>query len=289
MKRYIALQKVVEYGSFSRAADAMGYTQSALSQMIASLEDELHMRLLNRYRTGVRLTSEGKELYPSIQVLINSYQATMTKAGEILGLDTGIIRMGVLGSISVHWLPTLIKSFKEIYPHVEFVIHQGDHTSIEEWIRTGSVDFGFVNPRAVTGLQCEALTQGEMMAVLPKDHPLAQFDNVSLTSLSSEPFILLEEGHYYEPLEAFKAVGVCPNVCYTIHDDYTIMTMVEAGLGVSILAGLILRRTNYGIEIRSTDPPVFRTVGLAYINKDSLPSASKKFIQHIKQNLSELP
>ena len=70
---------------------------------------------------------------------------------------------------------------------------------------------------------------------------------------------------------------------------YTIMTMVEAGRGFSVLAGLIQRRTNYDIGIRSTDPPVFRTVGLAYINRDSLPSASKKIIQHIKQNRSELP
>lgn len=289
MKRYLALQKIVEYGSFSRAAEVMGYTQSALSQMIASLEDELHMRLLNRYRTGARLTAEGKELYPSIQTLINSYQSVMIKAGEILELDTGVVRMGVLGSISVHWLPVLIRGFKEKYPHVEFVIHQGDHSSIEEWIRTGQVDFGFVNPRAVVGLQCEVLKQGQMMAILPKGHPLAEQKQVPLFSLAAEPFILLEEGHYYEPLEAFKDVEVRPNIQYTIHDDYTIMTMVEAGLGVSILADLILRRTNYEIEIRPTDPPVFRTISIAYVSKDALPAASRRFIRHIHENLTLLP
>lgn len=287
MKRYLALQNIVEYGSFSKAAEAMGYTQSALSQMIASLEDELHLKLLNRYRTGARLTYEGRELYPSIQALINAYHGTIHKSEEILGLETGVVRMGVLASISVHWLPALIRSFEERYPKVEFVIHQGDHTSIEEWIRTGQVDFGFANPAAVIGLQTEVLGRGDMPAILPKGHPLAQKTAVPLEELAEEPFILLEEGHYYEPLEAFHSIGVHPKIKYTIHDDYTIMTMVEAGLGVSVLAELVLQRTNYDIEIRPTVPPVCRVISLAYQSRDRLPTASKLFIEHVKKGVRE--
>ena len=107
--------------------------------------------------------------------------------------------------------------------------------------------------------------------------------------LAREPFLHLEEGYYYEPLEAFKAIGLRPDVRYTIHDDYTIMTMVEAGLGVSILAELILRRTNYDIAIRPTDPPVYRTIGLAYTNKDALTSAGRVFIRPLKEKLPLLP
>lgn len=151
-----------------------------------------------------------------------------------------------------------IRDFKERYPHVEFVIHQGDHSSIEDWIRTGQVDFGFVNPKAVIGLQCEVLKQGQMMAILPKDHPLAAQDTVPLAELAREPFLLLEEGHYYEPLEAFKAIGLRPDIRYTIHDDYTIMTMVEAGLGVSILAELILRGR---ITTLPSAPRIRRSIG----------------------------
>lgn len=74
----------------------------------------------------------------------------------------------------------------------------------------------------------------------------------------------MEEGNYYEPLEAFKAIGVSPNIKYTIHDDYTIMTMVEAGLGVSILAELILHRTNYKISLRATEPKISSTIAIGY-------------------------
>lgn len=289
MNRYLALQKIVELGSFSKAAQALGYTQSAMSQMIASLEEELSIRLLNRFRTGVKLTREGEELYPYIVRTIYQYIAAQEKAKEIRGLETGVIRMGTLASISAHWLPGLLKEFQEKYPGVEFVIHQGDYTSIQEWIKTGAVDFGFVNPKAVTGLETTVLKEGAMLAVLPLDHPLAGKETVPLAELSAEPFILLEEGHYYEPLEAFRAVGVMPDMKYTIHDDYAIMTMVEAGLGVSILAELVLHRTNYRIALRPTQPPVSRTIAVGYKDKSSLPMACRRFLQCLQEHVEELP
>ncbi|MDO4306632.1 MAG: LysR family transcriptional regulator [Eubacteriales bacterium] len=289
MNRYLALQKIVELGSFSKAAEALGYTQSAMSQMIASLENELSIKLLNRYRTGAKLTLEGQELYPYLEKTIYQYLAAQEKAREIRGLETGVIRMGTLASISAHWMPGLLKDFQTRYPGVEFVIHQGDYTSIQEWIKTGAIDFGFVNPKAVSGMDTTVLKEGPMLAVLPDHHPLAEKERVPLAALAKEPFILLEEGHYYEPLEAFKSIGASPNIKYTIHDDYAIMTMVEAGLGVSILAELILHRTNYRIALRPTDPPVSRTVAIGCRDKNSLPMASRRFIQCLKDRIDELP
>lgn len=99
---------------------------------------------------------------------------------------------------------------------MEFVIHQGDYTSIQNWIKTGAVDFGFVNPKAVNGLQTITLKEGIMPAVFPENHVLAKQDTVSLSDIANEPFILLEEGHYYEPLEAFQLIGKSPNIKYTI-------------------------------------------------------------------------
>lgn len=289
MNRYLALQKIVELGSFSRAAQALGYTQSAMSQMIASLEDEFSIKLLNRYRTGAKLTLEGEELYPYIERTIYQYLAVQEKVKEIRGLETGIIRMGTLASISAHWMPEIIKEFQKQYPSVEFVIHQGDYTSIQDWIKTGAIDFGFVSPKAVSDMETIVLKEGAMLAVLPENHPLAEKTVIPLEDLSREPFILLEEGHYYEPLEAFREIGVTPNVKYTIHDDYAIMTMVEAGLGISILAELVLHRTNYHLALRRTEPAISRTIAIGYKDKSSLPMASKKFIEYLRSQVEELP
>ena len=153
MNRYIALQKIIELGSFTKAADALGYTQSSISQMIASLENELAIKLLTRSRVGVKLTIEGAELYPYIERSIISYRAMQEKANEIKGLETGIIRVGTVSSVTCHWMPVLIRGFQELYPHVQFLFHQGDYTTIPEWIRTGAVDFGFITPAAAPDLK----------------------------------------------------------------------------------------------------------------------------------------
>ncbi len=211
------------------------------------------------------------------------------KALEIKGLETGIIRVGTITSVTCHWMPMLIKGFQQLYPNVQFVFHNGDYTSIQEWIKTGLVDFGFITPAAVTGLETIKIKAGEMLAVLPKNHPLAENTSIPLSALTKEPFILLEEGRFNEPLEAFHAAGLEPNIKYTVHDDFAIMTMVEAELGVGILAKLMLRRTNYDIVCLPTDPPIFRNLAIGYKEKNSLPIASKYFIQYLLDNADKLP
>lgn len=187
MNRYIALQKILESGSFTKAADTLGFTQSSVSQMISSLENELSMKLLTRSRHGVRLTLEGEELYPFIERTIYQYQSMLEKANEIKGLDTGVIRVGTISSITCHWMPQLIKGFQEQYPHVQFLFHQGDYTSISEWIRIGAVDFGFVSPSAVTNLNLETITDGEMLAVLPIAPPIYRTLAIAYKDKSSLP------------------------------------------------------------------------------------------------------
>lgn len=289
MNRYIALQKIIELNSFTKAADALGYTQSAISQMVASLEKELSIKLLYRSRVGVKLTIEGEALFPFIERTILQYRAMQEKANEIKGLDTGIIRIGTISSITCHWLPLLIKGFQILYPNVQFVLHQGDYSSIQEWIKIGAVDFGFITPPAVTGIETKIIKDGRMLVILPKNHPLSSCEVIHLNEIFNDPFILLEEGHYSEPLEVFQSCGLNPNIKYTIHDDYAIMTMVESGLGISILAELVLQRTNYNIVIRPTNPPIKRTLAIGYKDKNSLPMASKCFIDYLFSNLDKLP
>lgn len=289
MNRYIAIQRIIELGSFTKAADALGYTQSSVSQMVASLESELSIKLLSRSRHGVRLTREGAELYPFIERTIDQYRAMQEKANEIQGLQTGVIRVGAISSITCHWMPQLISGFKAQYPHVQFLFHQGDYTLIPEWIRTGAVDFGFITPRVGAGLKTKVIKDGDMLAVLPKRHPLAGRASIRLEEIASEPYIMLEEGQYSEPMAAFEAEGITPHVEYTIHDDYAIMTMVEAGLGVSILAELMLRRTQFDNACIPVDPPITRTLAIAYKDWDSLPIASKRFIDYLMEHRKELP
>lgn len=286
MKHYEAFLKVIEKGSFTRAAEELGYTQSAVSQLIQSLEDELSTTLIFRSRKGISLTPDGEQFLPYITNVSNAYWELLEKKKEMQGLEGGLIRIGTFSSVSCNWLPRLIKDFKMMYPSVHFQLQQGEYTSIIKSIKDGSVDFGFVNPDAVTDLPTVSLQDDEMLAVLPRNHPLSARENVTLEELSHEPFILLDEGELSEPLEIFKQNDLQPNTQYRVHDDYTIMSMVENGLGISILPELVLNRVSYELVKKKISPPIIRTIGIAYKNKKILPLSSRYFIDFMIERFS---
>lgn len=281
MNRYQAVVKIVDTGGFTKAAEELGYTQSAVSQMVQSLENELGTVLFTRSKKGISLTPDGEELLPYIKNIYHAYRELLEKQREMRGLEKGIIRIGTFASVSCHWLPGLMKEFKEKYPTVHFELYQGDYNTVEELIREGSVDFGFINPEAVPDMKTIPLKEDPMLAVLPPGHPLASGGKVSLQALAEEPFILLEEGRISEPLDFFRKHGLTPNIQYRVHDDYTIMSMVEKELGVAILPELILNRLNYKIAIKEIEPGLSRTIAVAFKEKKTLPIASRYFIEYI--------
>ncbi len=286
MIRYKALLKVVEVGSYTKAAEILGYTQPALSQMISSLEKETSIPLLYRSRYGIRLTPDGERLLPSIKKTVQQYEELHQLENEIKGLDYGIIRIGTVSSISCHWLPSIIKQFWKQYPNVQLILHQGDYNSISKWVQNGVVDFGFVNPYAVKGLETQILKSDPFVVVLPKNHKLASKNSVSLKELENEPYLLLEEGHYSEPLEAFRNANISPNIRLRMHDDYSILSMVEQGLGYSILAKLVLKKSSYNIAALELKEPIWRTMSIVTKDKRSLSLAAKTFIQFILENIT---
>ncbi len=281
LNRYDAFVQTYETGSFSKAAEKLGYTQSAISQMIHSLEEELETKLFIRSRKGIELTPDGQQFLPFIRNIYHAHCELIEKKKELEGLESGIIRIGTFSSVSCNWIPELIKGFKKEYPKVHFDIKQGEYTNISNWIHDGSVDFGFINPDAVKDLIVHPLETDEMLAILPPNHPLSHNQMITLDELSSEPYILLDEGDLCEPLEFFKTHHMQPNIQYKVYDDYTIMSMVEQGLGVSILPKLVLHRCHQNIVMKKIEPQVVRTIALSYKNKNVLPKASRYFIDYI--------
>ena len=281
MKRYEAFVKILDLGSFSKAAVELGYTQSAISQMVKSLEEELSSTLILRSRKGISLTADGEEYLPYIKSVYHAWLELREKKREMEGLQSGIIRVGTFASVSCHWLPGLMKGFKLRYPSVQFKLEQGEYTMIDQWIREGTVDFGFINPDAARTLTTIPLWEDEMMAVLPKHHPLVEQERVTLKDLTAGPFIVLEEGEINEPLNAFRERGLTPDIQYQVYDDYTIMAMVEQGLGVALLPKLILEGCREDIITRPISPPVSRMISLAYKDKKTLPVASRYFVDYI--------
>lgn len=142
--KYTIFLKVVELESFSKTADFYKYSQSAVTQIVKSLETELQMTLLKRSHAGVCLTSDGEQLIPYIWELAMAEEKNVGKSRRNTGMDRGLIRIGVFSSIACHYLPGVMKEFRKLYPGIDFELHTGDYSKIEQWIAEGLVDFGFL-------------------------------------------------------------------------------------------------------------------------------------------------
>ena len=198
------------------------------------------------------------------------------------------IRIGTFSSISQHWLPSLIKRFNQKYPNILFRLYQGDYTTMGDWLHPGYIDFCFADLAAIPGFNTITLAKDSFLAVLPVDHPLAKHPMVPLSSLTSEPLIAAEEGNVSTVLAAFESIGQKPHIQYAVHDDYTILAMVEQGLGYSILPAMVLDRTNYAFRAVPTTPAIIRQIGVAYREIEMMPMATQHFMKFMNDSLDEL-
>ncbi len=285
IQKYLAFIRTVEYGSFTKAAEILNYSQSGISRMINDLEKEWNVSLLERNRTGVKLTSDGMKILPIAQSVCNEFNRLQEQVDEINGLGSGLIRIGTFSSVATHWLPKIIKEFQKDYPNIDYELLLGDYTEIEEWIKTGRVDLGFLRLPTTEEFETIFLEEDKLLVVLPENHPLAECDKFPVKALCDYPFMLLEKGAKAEISEIFERNNITPNVHFTTWDDYAVMSMVEGGLGIAILPQLILHRIPYKIVAKELDVPAYRKIGIAYREKAKLPLAVKKFIDYLEYRI----
>lgn len=281
LQKYMAFVKTVEYGSFTKAADILNYSQSGISRMIHDLEKEWNVSLLERGRSGVRLTSDGLRLLPYAQNVCREFQKLQMQVDELNGLQSGLIRIGTFSSVATHWLPNIIREFQKDYPNIDYELLLGDYTEIEEWILSGRVDCGFLRLPTHAELETIFLEQDKLLAILPEKHPLTKLEKIPVQALCNEPFMLLEKGAKAEISEIFERCGLSPKIHFTTWDDYAIMSMIESGLGISILPQLILKRVPYRIVAKELDIPAYRNICLALRGKKTTSLAVKRFLDYL--------
>lgn len=282
IQKYMAFVKTVEYGSFTKAAEMLNYSQSGISRMINDLEKEWKVVLLERGKTGVKLTSDGMKLLPCAKGVCVEYEKLQMEVDELNGLQSGLIRIGTFSSVATHWLPNIIREFQKAYPNIDYELLLGDYTEIESWISDGRVDCGFLRLPTRPEFETVFLEQDRLLAILPENHALAYLEKIPVASLCDEPFMLLEKGAKAEVSEIFERCNLTPNVHFTTWDDYAIMSMVESGLGISILPELILRRVPYRIIAKELDVPTYRKIGIALRSKKTASLAVKRFLEYLQ-------
>lgn len=282
ISQYHAFLKTIELGSLTKAADALGYTQSGITHLLNSLEDECNLKLLIRDRAGVKITSDGKQLLPYIQSICNEKINLSAKINEIHRLESGLIRIGTFTSVSAQWLPGIIKTFKTSFPKIRFELHHGTNDENEAWILNGKIDCAFVRIPAHNKLESVLLKRDPIIAILSTEHPLSSKTHFPINELDRWPYIRPYEGVDDEISEIFQIHDKTPNVEFSEKDDYAIIAMVEKNLGFSILPQLVVQNSSRSIVQQQLEIPAYRDIGIAYKNKLLLSASAKTFISYVQ-------
>lgn len=282
IQKYEVLLKAVQYGSFSKTAQALDYTQSAITHIIHGIEKEWGVKLFNRGYAGVTLTAEGQRLLPLIQTAYDAELRIQEEIDTILGLQGGIIRIGAFTSISMHYLPKVIQDFSKLYPNVGFKIMREHYTVIEKWLLEDIVDVGFLPEPMDERLERKPILRDKYQVVLPIGHPLAEKKVVDCKDLEKESFIMLDEGERNEFEQLAQDRNITLNTRYWIKDDPTIIFMVRQGLGVSVLHELFLQGNFDHIVIRDLAEPVYRETMAACLPRSKRTPIIKAFLKHLE-------
>ncbi|MDM5332819.1 LysR substrate-binding domain-containing protein [Ureibacillus composti] len=282
LAKYEIFSTVVELGSLTKAGDTLGLTQSAVSHAISSLESEWGFSILNRGRSGIQLTSNGERILKYIREILMWNEEMNQEIANINGLEVGTVRIGTISSVSIHWLPEIMKKFNEHYPSIEIKLMEGDYDDIEQWISMGLVDFGFLSLPTSHPFEVLPLKKDRMLCILSDEHPLAEQSEIRFDMIKDEPLIKSKKGSDNDLKRILKENKVTPNIKFELTDDQAIISMVENGMGISILPEMVIHRVPNNVRKLKLEGDHYRTLGIAATSLKSMAPATNKFIDYLK-------
>ena len=288
-KKLEALLMAVDLGSFTKAAEVLGYTQSGLTHMMNSLEKEVGFTLLERGRSGVRLTEEGERIAPAVREFLQANARLDSVIEQVASSRTEIIRVSAYASIAMHWLPGIIQRFREECPDVDVDIRMADHVDVPyELLAQGKMDAILVSPQDEGQYEWVHLADDPMFAVLPKDFDTQGMTAFPLAAFEARDFIMPSQGFDKDIMRIFNRFGVKPHILPTWVDDPTVISMVSHGLGVSMMTELTVRGRTDGVKLLPVEPASSRELGLAVRSLDAASDGLRHFIDCTKRVVAEM-
>src|SRR5947209_10878419 len=289
VRRLRVLCEVSRRGSFSAAAESMGYTQPAISRQIALLERETGTTLLERRPGGTRLTDAGELLVRHAETILVRLQDAEDELGELLGLQSGRLRMCTLTSAAATIVPLVIVEFRKRLPGVELSVSMADPTVVLGLLRGGEVDLALTNDDThfdLPDIEAVHLFDEPMLIALPADHPLAHRNQVNLSDLAEERWMLgttaacPDAGRF---IQTCHAAGFDPQIAFH-NDDYTaILGFVAAGVGVAPVPEMVARKAPKHVAVRSLGRDALTRPILASLPAGYRPGPARAMLEVLRQ------
>lgn len=282
ISKYKALLVSVDLGSFSAAAQQLGYTQSGLTHMMNALEDELGISILSRGHFGIKLTPAGERVISKIRDMVAAEDALRNEIELIKNYGDNVIRIGAFSSMAAKLLPQIVERFSAEYPNVTVNIQMGTVTELYGGLDEGRFDicFGSRNPRY--NFKWTHLFSDKFYAVLPTEYPV-DGDSFAIERFNGTKFLMPGLGFDDDISAVFSQYGIRPFVTQTYVDDPAIISMVEHNLGISMLSELILRGSSGNVKKIPITPMVARDLSIATKPDKVLTLPMKKLVQITKE------
>jgi DNA-binding transcriptional LysR family regulator len=267
VRRMRVLREVAARGSFSAAAEALSFTQSAISQHVAALEREAGTQLVERRRSGVRLTEAGRVLVGHAEAILARIECAEEDLAALAGLRGGRLRLMSFQSGGATLAPRAVAAFHERHPGVELSMLEAEPEEAGERLKAGDVDVALVYDHESTpdllapNLNLTRLLDDRYDAILPAAHPLAKRRRLSLADLADEQFVASTNlcGCRQITETVCREAGFAPRVAFEADETMAAQALVAAGVGVTLLPQLALTAIHPGVVARRlTDAPVRR-------------------------------
>ena len=282
-----AFLAAAETGSFSKAAEALSYTPSGVNQLVTALEKELGFPVFRRNTKGVTLTENGEMLLPAVREFLRQEDRIFELSAEMNGLLIGSVTIAAYSSIATHWLSAVISAFQQDYPQIRIRLMEGIWQEVSKWLDDRAADIGFFSYQEGMPYEWIPLAEDPMLALLPKDHPLAGAEAYPLKECANDRFIMPAVGCDDDVTALFAKNGIVPNVQFTTLESFSVMSMVEQGLGMSVMNQLITEKRICDVVKLPLDPPSQITLGIALHSKADISPEVRMFLKYAVRMLTK--
>jgi LysR family transcriptional regulator, hydrogen peroxide-inducible genes activator len=276
---------VARTASFTRAAQQEHVAQPSLSQQIRKLEDELGSRLFDRLGRTVRLTELGEAFLPRAEAIVRQVASAKLEIQEMAGAERGRLVIGAIPTIAPYFLPSALSSFARKFPMVQISIVEEVTNELLEFAHDGVIDLALL-ALPVTANRClsRELFRERLYAVVPSNHRLASASSIHLAQIKGDPFLLLKEGHCFRAntLAACGRAHLQPNVVFESGQFSTILAMVAAGTGVSVVPEMAVENRQGCRFLRLADEDAYRRVGILQLKRHFCSRVHRAFLQHLR-------
>lgn len=281
-----AFLQVARHRSFSRAAEALFLTQPSVTARIQTLERELGERLFERTGRSVTLTDAGRAFMPHAQRALTAVQEGTDAIEAVRHGDVGSIRIGASDSVATYVLPAVIKHFREARPRVHIHLATGTTEEMIERLLAGESHVAITKLSQHPEIESVHLYNDDLALVVQPRHPFAQRGKVNVSEVGREPFLFFERSSSYHSLiySMFLRVGVVPESVMELDSMEATKRMVEAGLGIAVLPGVLVEReiqqgTLARVEIRDMEQPTQREVGIHILRNRAVAPPLRDFLR----------